>query len=87
MPHRRRWILGSLLGSGLLLIVTVFAGLMQVLLSSLGDDVGGRVAQGTVWVTGFGFLAGHILLVTLLALGSLESNMESVSPREGRSPS
>ncbi len=84
---RRLWIWGSLIGSGLLLIVTVFACLMQFLLASLGDELGARVAHTSVLVTGSAFLGGHILLVTLLALEALESNIGGASPTQGRSPS
>ena len=81
------WILGSLIGSVLMLILTVFAGLMQFLLAYLGDELGADVAQTTVLVTGSAFLVGQILLVTLLALDALESNIEGASPTQGRSPS
>ncbi len=82
----RPWIRGSLVGSGLLLTLTVFVGSMQLLLARLGDELGARVALGAVAVTGLGFVAVQILLVFLLALEALKSNMEGASPPPGRSP-
>lgn len=71
-----KWIRASLIASGLMLVVTAFVLLMQMLLGRLGDEQGAEVAQVAALVTGTVFVIGHVLLVALLALGASDSNME-----------
>ncbi|MCA9078734.1 MAG: hypothetical protein KDA93_27165 [Planctomycetaceae bacterium] len=73
---RRQLIWGSLLMSGLLIVLSVLGLAMSVLLASLGDEFGGKIALVSALTTGVGWLITHIFLVSLLALAALERNME-----------
>lgn len=76
MSRLRRAIVTSLVGSGVLLIATVFCGSLWLLLGCLGDESGAVVALGTASMTAAGFLGTQFLLITLLALTLLQKNMD-----------
>ena len=82
MRELRQWILGSVIGSGFLLIVSVFFAGMWAVLFHLGDEVGAKAAQGATGVSAAGLVVTHVLLVTLLALAFLQKNMDTEG-REG----
>lgn len=73
----RRMTWGALLTGGGLVALTLLSGLLWLLLAALGDEVGASAALQVAIVTGAGVLLDEILLIGLLALGSLERMMEA----------
>lgn len=74
------------MGSSLLAISTVFGLLLAGLLFTLGDEKGALATLAVSLTTGVGWLVSHIFLVNLLALRTLDSNIEEVPPAVGHSP-